>query len=379
MPRSDGGAAARPAPRRVVAKVGTSTLIGPDGRLDEAYLASLASQVMELRAEGRDVVIVTSGAIGAALPGLGFSSRPADMPTLQACASVGQVELVGAYARAFGALGARVGQILLTRNDTGSRGAYLNARETVDRLLALGAVPVVNENDTVAVDEIRFGDNDSLAAIVGALVGADLVVLLSDIDGLYTADPHLDPSARLVPVVRPGDRAAVAGAGGPAGGLGTGGMRSKARAGLAMQMAGVPLVVCQGRRPGVLVAAAHGEAVGTRFEPDPAGPRESARKLWIGFAGHDAGCVEVDDGAREALHAGGSLLPVGVTGVQGRFSRGDVVAVRDGQGTLVARGIVSYSSDEAELARGMRLDLVGRVIPALAGTPLIHRDEMVVF
>ena len=366
--------------RRVVAKVGSSTLMGGDGRLDEAFIESLARQIATLRDEGRDVVLVTSGAIAAGLRPLGFASRPEDMPTLQACASVGQAVLIDTYSRVFGRLGLMCGQVLLTRNDTGLRSAYLHARETIDRLLALGVVPVVNENDTVAVDEIRFGDNDSLASIVGALTGADLVVLLSDIDGLYTADPNLDPEARLIDQVDDVDETIESIAGGPASGVGTGGMRTKVRAGRAMQMAGVPLVVCRGREPGVLVAAAHGVRVGTRFMPAANGAREPARKLWIGFASRDCGCVVIDDGARDALHErGGSLLPVGVVRVEGPFSRGDVIAVRDSQGSLVARGKAGYSSDEAELTRGMRLDMVGRVIPSLAGVPLVHRDEMIVF
>ncbi len=354
--------------------------MGPDGGLDGAFIDALVDQIAELKAQGTDVVLVTSGAIACALGRLGFDGRPEDMPSLQACASVGQVALIDAYARSFQRHGIAVGQILLTRNDTGSRSAYLHARETVDRLLALGVVPVVNENDTVAVDEIRFGDNDSLAAIVGALVGADLVVLMSDIDGLYTADPHLDPEARLIGQVDTVDDELLASAGGSASGVGTGGMRTKVHAGRAMQLAGIPLVVCLGRRPGVLVEVAGGKPVGTRFVPSESGAYESARKLWIGFAGHDAGSVSIDDGAREALHArGGSLLPVGVVRVDGTFDRGDVIAVRDLQGGLVARGITRYSSSEAELARGMRLEMVGRVVPSLADVPLIHRDELLVF
>lgn len=369
-----------PMARRVVAKVGSATLMGSDGCLDQAFIDDLAAQIEELRGRGCEVVLVTSGAIAAALVPMGFSVRPDDMPTLQACASVGQVILVDTYARAFGRFGTTVGQILLTRNDTGSRSAYLHARETVDRLLNLGVVPIVNENDTVAVDEIRFGDNDSLAAIVGALVGADLVVLLSDIDGLYTADPHRDPLATLIPRVDAVDDAVLALAGDSASKVGTGGMRTKVHAGRAMQLAGIPLVVCKGRQPGVLVDAALGQSVGTRFVPDPDRTHESARKLWIGFAGHDAGSVVIDDGACEALHArGGSLLPVGVVRVDGSFERGDVIGVHDLQGTLVARGMSGYTSAEAELTRGMRLDMVGRVVPSLADTPLVHRDELIVF
>lgn len=373
-------AAVYPAARRVVAKVGSATLMGADGELDMAFIDALVDQIAELRARGVDVILVTSGAIACAFGSLGFGARPTDMPTLQACASVGQVTLVDAYARSFRRYGAPVGQILLTRNDTGSRSAYLHARATIDRLLSLGVVPIVNENDTVAVDEIRFGDNDSLAAIVGALVGADLVVLMSDIDGLYTADPHVDSEARLIERVDAVDDALLAMAGGSASGVGTGGMRTKVHAGRAMQMAGIPLVVCLGRRPGVLVETASGLSVGTRFVPDPSGSYESARKLWIGFAGHDAGTIIIDDGACEALHArGGSLLPVGVVQVKGSFDRGDVVAVRDLQGALVARGIAGYSSAEVELTRGMRLDMVARVVPSLADTPLVHRDELLVF
>lgn len=369
-----------PPARRIVVKVGSATLMGRDGCLDDAFIDALCDQIAALRTAGCDVVLVTSGAIAAALAPLGFAARPADMPTLQACAAVGQVALVETYARSFARHGVKIGQILLTRNDTGLRSAYLHARETVERLLSMGVVPVVNENDTVAVDEIRFGDNDSLAAIVGALAGADLVVLMSDIDGLYSADPHIDPKAVLIERVDEVDDGLLAVAGGSAGGLGTGGMRTKVRAGRAMQMAGIPLVVCHGRRAHVLEEVARGAAVGTRFLPAASGAHESARKLWIGFAGHDAGCVVIDDGARDALHVkGGSLLPVGVVRVEGTFASGDIVAVRDLQGTLVARGITGYSSEEAELTRGMRLDLVGRVVPSLAGTPLVHRDEMVVF
>jgi glutamate 5-kinase len=369
-----------PAATRVVAKIGSATLMGPDGRIDEGFLGSVADQVAALRADGCDVVVVTSGAIAAALAPLGLGARPADVPTLQACAAVGQVRLADAYARVFAARGLSVGQVLLTRNDTGDRTAYLNARQTLARLLELGVVPVVNENDTVAVDEIRFGDNDSLAAIVGPLAGADLVVLMSDIDGLYTADPHLDPAAQLIEVVDGVDEGVMALAGDSASGVGTGGMRTKVRAGRAMQQAGIPLVVCLGRGERTLERAARGEAVGTRFVCDAAAPHEGARKLWIGYAGHDAGSVTVDDGARDALHArGGSLLPVGVVAVEGRFDRGDIVAVYDRQGTLVARGVAGYTSDEARLTMGMRLDMVARVVPALAGVPLVHRDELLVF
>ncbi len=378
---SDAGAApgAWPAARRVVAKVGSATLMGPDGRLDEAFIGSLADQIAELVSDGCEVVLVSSGAIAAGIPLLGLDARPTDMPSLQACAAVGQVGLVGTYARAFARHGLGTAQVLLTRNDTALRSAYLHARQTIERLLALGVVPVVNENDTVAVDEIRFGDNDSLAAIVGSLVGADLVVLLSDIDGLYTADPRRNPDARLVPVVDHVDDALLASAGGAGSTVGTGGMLTKVRAARMMQMAGIPLTICLGRAPHALADAVRGAAIGTRFVADPSVARESSRKLWIALAGHDAGCVTIDDGALKALHGGSSLLAVGVTGVEGTWARGDVIAVRDAQNALVARGLAGYSSQEADLTRGMRSELIARVAPELEGTPLIHRDELVVF
>jgi glutamate 5-kinase len=354
--------------------------MGSDARLDQAFIADLASQIARLTVAGSQVVLVSSGAIAAGLAPLGFERRPQEVDMLQACASVGQVALIQAYSQAFAKEGLSIGQVLLTRNDTGSRSAYLHARLTMERLLELGCVPVVNENDTVAVDEIKFGDNDSLASIVGALVGADLVVLMSDIEGLYTADPHNDPNARLISRVERVDDEILSLASGSSSAVGTGGMATKVRAARATQLAGSSMVICLGRRREVLFQVAMGADIGTRFVPDPEHEPESARKLWIGYAGHDCGSVVIDDGAVAALHSkGGSLLPVGVTDVSGTFSRGDIIAVRDKDGVLIARGISAYSSQEADLTRGMKLDMVGRVVPSLAGVALIHRDELLVF
>ena len=369
-----------PTAKRVVVKIGSSTLMGQGGHLDDEFIADLSGQIAHLVRDGVQVVLVTSGAIAAGLAPLGFETRPHEVDVLQACASVGQVALIQTYARAFAQEGLSIGQVLLTRNDTGSRSAYLHARLTMERLLEMGCVPVVNENDTVAVDEIKFGDNDSLAAIVGALVGADLVVLMSDIEGLYTADPHNDPTAQLISRVEKVDDSILGLASGSSSAVGTGGMMTKVRAARATQLAGTSMVICLGRRKNVLYDVAMGADIGTRFVPDAGHAPEPARKLWIGFAGHDCGSVVIDDGARAALHSrGGSLLPVGVTRVNGTFSRGDVIAVKDEDGVLIARGITSYSSQEAELTRGMKLDMVGRVVPSLAGVALIHRDELLVF
>ena len=364
---------------RVVVKVGSSSLVTPEKTIDEEYIERLTNQIADLVDSGVDVVLVTSGAIAAALGPLGFNERPGDIPTLQALASVGQVQLIDIYAKQFAKRGRCVGQVLLTRNDTGSRSAYLHARETMERLMSLGVVPVVNENDTVSVDEIRFGDNDSLAAIVGAMVSADLVIILSDIDGLYTANPRNDPNATLIDRVEEVDESVMALAGSAGSSVGTGGMLTKVRAAKALQMSGIPMAICSARRPNVLSDVVRGQDVGTLFSA-PKNRRESARKVWIGFAGHDMGAIVIDNGARSALHSGGgSLLPVGITSVEGSFARGSVVAVRDASSTPVARGITRYSSDEIELTRGMRLDMVSRVVPDLASTPVIHRDELVVF
>lgn len=364
-------------PRRIVVKVGSSTLSRAEGGIDVAWVAAFVEQVCVLRDEGAQVVIVSSGAISAGFERLGFSVRPTDMPSLQASASVGQVALVECYAGLFAERGVSVGQVLLTRHDTGNRESYLHARDTFERLLELGAVPVVNENDTVAVDEIRFSDNDTLAALVATMISADLVVLLSDIDGLYDADPRFSDEAQLLAHVDELTDDLIAAAGGAGTDVGSGGMATKVEAARVLMKAGIPMVVCDGRREGAVVDAAHGHAVGTRFEGGEGSI--GARKLWIALGRKPAGEIVVDDGAREALERGGkSLLPAGVVAVVGSFRVGDAVLLKDRSGAVFARGLTEFSSEDLERAKGLRTSQIETELPHVAGTEVVHRDRLVV-
>ena len=253
--------------KTMVVKIGSSTVVQPGSGVRRAFLADLARQASELRDLGWNLVVVSSGAIACGAPALGFEARPSDMPSLQACASVGQCALSAAYDEEFRRFGLTTSLVLLTRNDTASRSSYLHARDALTRLVELGVVPVVNENDTVAVDEIRFGDNDTLAALVSCLAGADLCVTLSDIDGLYTANPSLDPLAQFIPQVDRIDAEILASAGDSSSSVGTGGMITKLRASRILMTAGIPSVIASGEAPDALVALARGEAVGTRLVP----------------------------------------------------------------------------------------------------------------
>lgn len=364
----------------VVVKIGSSTLVDEHGAPDRGFIANLCDQVAAIRRLGKHVIVVSSGAAAAGRERLGFSQKPKDIPSLQACAAAGQAALTEAYADELASRGVACGQVLLTRRDLVDREGYLNARNTLGRLLELGAVPVVNENDTVSVAEFTFGDNDMLGAIVAALVGASLYVICSDVDGLYTANPQTDSSARLVSVVEgitPEIRAMAGGAGSS---VGTGGMASKLRAARAVMAAGIPMVICEGRAPRAIVGAAEGKQVGTLFKPASDGSREAGRKLWIGLAEVARGTLTIDDGARRAIvEHGASLLPVGVTATSGTYAEGDVVNVVDGRGVLVGRGVVRYSSDDMVRVRGLSLEVIGRFMPQKAAQPAIHRDEFLVF
>ncbi|MBI5230993.1 MAG: glutamate 5-kinase [Coriobacteriales bacterium] len=364
-------------PNRVVIKVGSSTLAGESGGVDRAYVRDLVEQVARLREAGTQVVLVSSGAIAAGLERLELGERPTDMPSLQAAASVGQVALVETYAVLFGEKGLAVGQVLLTRHDTGHREAYLHARDTVERLLALGAVPIVNENDTVAVDEIRFGDNDTLAALVATMVGADLVVLLSDIEGMYDADPRTAKGATLLKCIDELTADHLAAAGGSGSDIGSGGMATKLEAARVLMRAGIPMVICDGRRENVVVDCVEGKTVGTAF----AGGESTlgARTLWIALGRKPAGEIVIDDGARQALVTGGkSLLPAGVVQVSGSFRAGDAVVLMDRSGAVVARGLSELSSAELDRVKGMKSVQVAEVLGTTASTEAVHRDKLVI-
>lgn len=370
------------AAKTMVVKIGSSTVTEPGTGVNRPFIARLAHEAVELRSLGWNLVVVSSGAIACGAPVLGFSTRPADMPSLQACASVGQCVLSAAYDEEFRARGLATSLVLLTRHDTARRQSYLHARDALTRLVELGVVPVVNENDTVSVDEIRFGDNDTLAALVACLVSADLCVTLSDIEGLYTANPSIDPNARFVPRVEKIDAAIIASAGDSSSSVGTGGMITKIRSSRILMTAGIPSVICSGADDGALARLARGEQVGTLFVPPHARTDIAPRKLWIALGDAAHGSVTVDDGAARALvERGSSLLPVGITAVEGQFEAGDVLDVRDAGGFVLARGIAEAGSDELQLAAGrQQREIAGNhLLQALAGRPAIHRDNLIVF
>ena len=348
------------AARRVVVKVGSSSLTTAAGGLDIARLSALVDAL----APRAQLVLVSSGAIAAGLAPLGLERRPRDLATQQAAASVGQSLLVQAYATAFGRHGRTVGQVLLTADDVVRRAHYRNAQTTLERLLALGVVPVVNENDAVATDEIRFGDNDRLAALVAHLVKADALVLLSDVDGLYDGDPRR-PGARLLADIRgPQDLVGVT-AGGSASGLGRGGMASKVDAARVATAAGVPVLLGSSTSVSALLDGAGG----TLFWPT--GRRTSARLLWLAHASTPRGRLVLDDGAvRAVVERRLSLLPAGITAVEGEFVAGDPVELVSALGVAVARGLVAY--DAAELP-----GLLGRSTRELGLREVVHRDDLV--
>lgn len=368
--------------RRLVVKIGSATLTTSESSIDYGFLDDLAVQIEAVRREGWDVVVVTSAAIACGLEALGIAKRPTDMPSLQAAASVGQSALSTAYAEAFGAKEMLTSVVLLTRRDTADRTAYLHARDTLNRLLELSVVPIVNENDTVSVEQIRFGDNDTLAALVACLIDADLMVILSDIDGLYTANPQVDPTAQLIERVDRVDRDILAAAGGAVSGVGSGGMITKIKAARVLMAAGIPLVICQGRRRDCIVDAARGASVGTLFTA-PERPHEiTPKKLWIALGDAVHGTLVVDEGARAALvERGKSLLSVGIRAVEGHFDYDDIVDVADGDGHVFARGRVMAGSDLLSLAVGKsREELAANaILSMLADKSVIHRDDLVLF
>lgn len=368
--------------KTMVVKIGSSTLVDHERRLRRDFIANLAQQTQELRQLGWNLVVVSSGAIACGAPLLNFAKRPSDMPSLQACASVGQCVLSAVYDEEFRAAGLLTSLVLLTRHDTAQRSSYLHARDALIRLVELGVVPVVNENDTTAVDEIKFGDNDTLAALVSCLVSADLCVTLSDIDGLYTANPSLDPSARFIPRVEKIDASIIGSAGDSTTAVGTGGMITKIRASRILMTAGIESVICSGAEENPLARLAKEEQVGTRFVPPAARLEIAPRKLWIALGDSAHGAVTVDDGAAQALvERGSSLLPVGITKVEGAFAAGDILDVRDANGFVLARGIAEADHHVLELAAGRRQEDIAnnRLLAALANKPAIHRDNLIVF
>ncbi|MAT84467.1 MAG: glutamate 5-kinase [Gammaproteobacteria bacterium] len=362
--------------RRIVVKIGSALLTSPGEGLAHARIRVWCEEINRLLEGGRQVVLVSSGAVAEGVARLGLSQRPTTVHGLQAAAAVGQMGLVQAYEQAFSAHRRRTAMILLTHDDLADRQRYLNARATLTSLLDLGVIPVINENDTVATDEIRFGDNDTLAALVSNLLQADALVILTDIDGLYEQDPRIAPQAPLVRWADAGDPRldAMVGDGGV---LGRGGMVTKLKAARIAARSGADTVIAAGREPDVLARVLAGESIGTLLSASIL-PLD-ARKRWIAGQLRAKGDLVLDDGAVAAVSSRGvSLLPVGVTAVRGRFSRGDVVRFLDAGGALVGQGLVNYSSEEAErLIGASSSEIAGRLGFALE-PELVHRDNLVV-
>ena len=359
--------------RRLVVKVGSSSLTAPgDGSLDEGRLVELVDALATRRLAGQQVVLVSSGAIAAGIGPLGLARRPGDLATQQAAASVGQGALVAAYQRAFGAHGLTVGQVLLTADDVTRRSHYTNAKRTLDRLLELGIVPIVNENDTVATQEIRFGDNDRLAALVAHLVHADGLLLLTDVDALYDGPPSRAGSSR-VPSVVGGEGLDRLDIGGTGSSVGSGGMLTKVEAATIANAAGITTVLTSASR---IQAALGGEDVGTVFVPS--GSRRTSRKLWLAHATTPRGRLLLDPGAvRAVTERRTSLLPAGITAVEGTFADGDAVDLCGPEGQVIARGLVNYTSAELPgmLGRSTR-DLAKELGPGYE-REVVHRDDLV--
>ncbi len=358
----------------VVAKIGSSSLTDAGGVIVREAIASVCSQVAELRARGDRVVVVTSAAVAAGVETLGFTERPTDILTLQAVSAVGQSRLMRVWDDSFAAVGLVSGQVLVTPNEFFDRRQYLHIRATLARLLALGVVPVINENDAVADDELRFGDNDRIAALIAHLIGADVLVLLTDTAGLFTADPRTDPLATLIEHVDEVTPELEALAGGSGTRRGSGGMSSKLRAAKIASSSGIRAVIAGAKRPRALVEAVD-EVAGVGTVVAPQTRQLTARKLWIAFAGDERGTFVVDAGARRALaERGGSLLSAGVVDVLGDIEEGDIVALSDQTGSVFARGVSRVTTGQARSLKGRRTS----DLPDDAPPVFVHADDLVV-
>lgn len=365
------------AARRWVVKIG-SALLTDDGRgLNRPGIESWVGQMVALRRRGIELVLVSSGAVAEGMTRLGWKTRPHALHELQAAAAVGQMGLVQAYESQFQRYGMHTAQVLLGHDDISARDRYLNARGALQTLLGLGVVPVINENDTVVTDEIRFGDNDTLGALVANLIDADLLVILTDQEGLFERDPRTEPAAPLVQTANAGDPQLERMASGSGGALGRGGMITKIRAAKLAARSGADTVIASGRQPDVLVRLADGEELGTLLVADQ--PPWAARKQWLAGLMQTAGRLTLDDGAVKVLReAGRSLLPVGVRAIAGRFQRGDLVVCVDSDGLEIARGLINYSADEAARIIGRSSDQIEQLLGFEGEKELIHRDNLVV-
>ncbi|MES2831371.1 MAG: glutamate 5-kinase [Pseudomonadota bacterium] len=362
--------------RRLVVKVGSSLVTNDGNGLDHAAIARWAAQIAQLRLLGKEIVLVSSGAIAEGMQRLGFERRPTAVHALQACAAVGQMGLAQIYETSFSIHGLRTAQVLLTHADLADRERYLNARSTLFTLLRLGVVPIINENDTVVTDEIKFGDNDTLGALVANLIEADVLIILTDQKGLYSADPRHDPEALFVHEGRAGDPALEAMAGGAGSAIGRGGMLTKILAAKRAATSGAHTIIAWGREDAVLTRLAAGEAIGTRLTAQTA--QLTARKQWMADHLQTAGRVVLDPGAvQKVTTEGKSLLPIGVVDVHGEFGRGAVITCVAQNGSAIARGISNYTSSEARrIMRRPSADILG-ILGFVEEPELIHRDNLV--
>ncbi|MEE8185012.1 MAG: glutamate 5-kinase [Thermodesulfobacteriota bacterium] len=364
--------------KRMVLKIGSAVLVGHDeDGLNDAVFIDIARDISEIKRSGKDIVLVTSGAIAVGMKKMGLKRKPKSIPEKQAVAALGQSSLMTLYEGAFAPLGLKVAQVLLTHDDLADRKRFLNARNTLLTLFAYDIIPIVNENDTVAVDEIKFGDNDNLAALVTNLVEADLLIMLTDIDGLFDRDPRKEKEARLVPVVDDVDHIILDWAGKANSLYGTGGMLSKVQAARKAAHFGVPTLVANGTRKGAVKRVLSGVEEGTIFLPKE--DRLTSRKHWIAFSAKPSGRVFVDDGAMAALvKKGKSLLPSGIIKVDGRFDTGEVVHCVDRSGREFARGISNYNSSEIERIKGVKTTEIEKVLGYRYYDEVINRDNLVV-
>ena len=363
--------------KRLVLKVGSRLVASKGSGLNTERIDRLAGELSALKAQGREIVMVSSGAIVCGIEKLGLPEYPKSLPHKQAAAAVGQSRLMWAYEKAFEKVDQKVAQVLLTREDLANRARFLNSRHTLTALLEYGVVPIINENDTVAVDEIRFGDNDSLAGMVAHLVDADLLVILSDVEGLYTEDPRHHPNATLIPVVTEVTAEIERRAGGTTSFEGTGGMHTKVLAAKKAATYGIATAIVSGERPGHLTGLFQGDPVGTIFLPKS--QKLTSRKHWIGYTVKAKGRLTLDDGAVEALtRKGKSLLPSGITAVHGDFENGDAIVCVDKSGREFAKGLVNYSSQAIAKIKGLKTSEIQKTLGYKDYDEVIHRDNLVI-
>lgn len=362
----------------MVVKIGSGVLTNPEGnKLDDSVIGEIASQVSKLYKSGYEIILVSSGAIAAGIKELNLQEIPEDIPHKQATAAVGQSHLIGKYERQFKKEGLKVAQILLTHDDFSSRVRYINAKNTILTILSYKVIPIINENDTVAIDEIKFGDNDTLSAMVASLIEADILIILSDVKGLYNTDPGLSTSAKLISTVQKITNEIETMAGGSKSKTGVGGMITKIQAAKKATLAGIPAVIVDGKARGIIKSVVDGEDVGTIFLPEE--DKLSSKKYWIAYTLKSKGKVMVDDGAKSVLIADGkSLLPSGVMDVEGKFESGDMVSCTDIHHQEFARGLVNYSSKELKKIKSRHSSKIEEILGYKIVDEIIHRDNLVI-